>query len=590
MLLLYYEILFGLSVLFALVYAYMWHKHFDVNITMLFVLIPISLMAYIALAKAQTIEEAILANKFIYIAGCFTIAFVTLTILELCHLRVPRYVRAIMISFTVLLYLPVLSIGRNGLFYKSAEIATRNGVTMLVEKEYGIMHTFLYIWIFTLFFFCLVSLIYSLIKKNDVSHKIIYLLFLPVVIAMVAFFIGRQITDSIEMMPAAFVFAEFFYLLIVYRLGIYNVDDSGLDSLLEKGGVGFASFDFKLRYLGCNETAEDCLPVLRKLHVDKPIEKEAALADNVVKWIHAFQAKEAGRKVEIEEDGHDGDDLHFHHFNEDKTKNYHVEVNYLYDGRKRRGYQLFMTDDTADMEYLEFQKKFNLVLRDKVDQKTERIREMNDHLILSMANMVESRDPFTGGHIKRTSEGVRLLIEQMKEDPNCELEESFCERVIKAAPMHDLGKIAVRDAVLMKPGRYEPEEYEEMKGHSAHGAKIVQGILDGTDDEQFKKIAINVAHYHHERWDGKGYPEKLEGENIPIEARIMAIADVYDALVSKRVYKEKMPPEKANAIILEGMGTQFDPGLQKYYEAARPKLEAYYASQDAQTKEDAEKT
>ena len=117
-----------------------------------------------------------------------------------------------------------------------------------------------------------------------------------------------------------------------------------------------------------------------------------------------------------------------------------------------------------------------------------------------------------------------------------------------------------------------------MKEHAAEGARIVHEILKETDDEKFKVIAENVAHYHHERWDGSGYPEGLAGESIPLEARIMAIADVYDALVSKRVYKEAMSFEKADAIIMEGMGTQFDKSLEDAYVAARPQLEDYYRS------------
>ena len=146
--------------------------------------------------------------------------------------------------------------------------------------------------------------------------------------------------------------------------------------------------------------------------------------------------------------------------------------------------------------------------------------------------------------------------------------------------MHDLGKIAVDDAILRKPGRFTPEEFEKMKAHAAEGARIVHEILRDTDDEDFRRIAENMAHYHHERWDGSGYPDGLKGEEIPLEARIMAIADVYDALVSKRVYKEEFSFEKADRIIMEGMGTQFDPGLQKYYIAARPRLEAFYASEN----------
>ena len=148
--------------------------------------------------------------------------------------------------------------------------------------------------------------------------------------------------------------------------------------------------------------------------------------------------------------------------------------------------------------------------------------------------------------------------------------------------MHDLGKIAVDDAILRKPGKFEPEEFEKMKQHAAEGARIVHEVLKDTDDAYFHQIAENVAHYHHERWDGSGYPEGLQGLDIPMEARIMAIADVYDALVSKRVYKEKMSFEKADAIIMDGMGKHFDKRLEPYYMRARPKLEAYYLEVEAE--------
>ena len=225
----------------------------------------------------------------------------------------------------------------------------------------------------------------------------------------------------------------------------------------------------------------------------------------------------------------------------------------------------------ADME-----KKYNEELEKDVAAKTKQIIAMHDQLIIGMATMVEGRDNSTGGHIRRTSAGVRILIETIREDGCMQLPDSFCEKIIKAAPMHDLGKIAVDDAILRKPGRFTEEEYEKMKTHASEGARILHDILIDTDDEEFRRIAENIAHYHHERFDGSGYPDKLKGEQIPLEARIMAIADVYDALVSKRVYKEKFSFKEADKIILEGMGEQFDPGLKKYYEAARPKLEAYY--------------
>ncbi len=236
-------------------------------------------------------------------------------------------------------------------------------------------------------------------------------------------------------------------------------------------------------------------------------------------------------------------------------------------------FERYVYIDSAE-KLAEIQTKYSEELQKEVEAKTERIVALHDQFVIGMAAMVEGRDNSTGGHIRRTSMGVKILVEEMKK--GMQLSDTFCEKIIKAAPMHDLGKIAIDDDILRKPGRFTPEEFGIMKTHTAEGARIVNNILNDTDDEEFRKIAVNIAHYHHERVDGSGYPDGLKGDEIPLEARIMAIADVYDALVSKRVYKESFSFEKANQIITEGMETQFDPCLQPYYEAARPKLEAYY--------------
>ena len=205
-----------------------------------------------------------------------------------------------------------------------------------------------------------------------------------------------------------------------------------------------------------------------------------------------------------------------------------------------------------------------------LDEKTKRLIAVQNSVLTGMATMVESRDNSTGGHIRRTSDCVRVFASQL------DLPENFLEAVVKAAPMHDLGKIAVPDAILQKPGKFTDEEYEKMKSHSAEGAKIVEEVLSEVDDLEFKKIAINVAHYHHEKWDGSGYPDHLHAEQIPLEARIMALADVFDALVSKRCYKESFSYDKAFQIIEESLGTHFDPILGKKFITCRNKLENLY--------------
>ena len=190
------------------------------------------------------------------------------------------------------------------------------------------------------------------------------------------------------------------------------------------------------------------------------------------------------------------------------------------------------------------------------------IEKIQKSIINSMATVVEERDESTGGHIKRTEDLVRGLVDEMRktEKYSC-LSEDYCRNLFLSAAMHDIGKIRIPDAILNKPARLTPEEYEIIKLHCVYGADIIGKTMKDVEEEDYCRIACNIAKYHHERWDGEGYPEGLSGEDIPLEARIMALADVYDALISERVYKKPFTKETAKEIIKEGSGTQFDPSL-----------------------------
>lgn len=192
-----------------------------------------------------------------------------------------------------------------------------------------------------------------------------------------------------------------------------------------------------------------------------------------------------------------------------------------------------------------------------------RIAGIQESTIIGMANLIESRDGSTGEHVKNTAAYVGLLADAaLKAGLYPEtVTPHFVELVKKAAPLHDVGKIVVPDQILNKPGRLTPEEFKVMQAHAAEGGDIVREVLAGVTEPEYTDIAADIASYHHEKWNGSGYPEGLAGEDIPVAARIMAIADVYDALVSKRVYKDPVSPEEALAIIERDAGSHFDPQL-----------------------------
>ena len=563
---LYYDICFGASLALMLLYMLNWHKHFDVHVTLIYVLVPIANLGHCLVAHATSEVEVLTAIKLTYVGGCYLMPTIMLTVFSLCDIQLGRWLKALIMCIESLIYLAALTIGNSKIFYEDVKLDFSDGV-IHIQKEYGVLHDVFYAAIALYFLMSIIAIVYSYFKKTQVSRKILFLLFLPVAVCIFSFFGFRELREiGIELLSAAYVFALVVYLVIVRRLSLYDVTDNAIDSLVQTGDTGLISVDFKHNYLGSNGTAKVIFPDLHWLTVDKTLEKSQAMQDTVLNWINTFKNNEKSD--------------HFHYENEDKS--YLVTVSYLYDGRRRCGYQIFMTDDTEDHKYIQLLNHYNSDLQAQVAEKTEHIVEMHDNLILSMAVMVESRDNSTGGHIRRTSELVRMLVDCIDADPDFVLSPEFCRDIVKAAPMHDLGKISVDDAILRKPGRFTPEEFEKMKAHAAEGARIVHEILKGTDDADFRRIAENVAHYHHERWDGSGYPMGLKGEEIPLEARIMAIADVYDALVSKRVYKESMSFEKADSIIMEGMGKHFDKQLEPYYVQVRPAFERYYTEQSAQ--------
>ncbi len=199
----------------------------------------------------------------------------------------------------------------------------------------------------------------------------------------------------------------------------------------------------------------------------------------------------------------------------------------------------------------------------EVKHEMERINELQTNVIEELASVIESRDTDTGEHVQRTKTYAKMIATKLKDTEKFkdQIDDDKIDRIAKAAPLHDIGKIVVSDTILLKPGRLTPEEFDKMKTHTTKGGEMVTNFFLKFDDIDFYQEAYNIAIAHHEKWDGSGYPKGLKAEDIPIEARIMAIADVFDALVSKRVYKDSISPEEAFDVIVRDAGRHFDPDM-----------------------------
>jgi putative two-component system response regulator len=230
--------------------------------------------------------------------------------------------------------------------------------------------------------------------------------------------------------------------------------------------------------------------------------------------------------------------------------------------------------------YADLLKNKNHVLEDEVARRTRELVAVQDATILMMASLAETRDNETGNHIRRTQHYVRVLALRLQAHPRFAafLTDRNIELLFKSAPLHDIGKVGIPDHILLKPGRYTPEEFAVMKKHPAIGrAAIEQAERQLGTEVDFMRFAKEIAYGHQEKWDGSGYPEGQRGDDIPISARLMAVADVYDALISRRVYKEGMSHEAATKIIVEGRGQHFDPDIVDAFLAIQDEFRAIAA-------------
>jgi len=524
---------------------------------MMAIVMAISNIGYLAVALSTNLDEAILANKVGYVGGCFVAPLMLLCICSVCNLKLGKLLQFVVFFASFVVYVMVLFIGYSDFYYKEAFLRTVGGVSAL-GQEYGPGHVLFYILLYGHIASQIIILIYCMVKKASVPRTSLWTMAMIEVVNIASFIVVRAIHEDLEIMPLMFTLDGFFLIYLCNNAALYNIEDTISDALGKQEFYGYVVLDKRGRFMGCNEFAKSIFPAITECRVDQPV-KEVPGLEVMAEWIGRHPGKE---------------DLRTSY--EAGEKYYECRVERILQRKKLRGYIVELQDDTQRRDYLNLLSSYNDELEQQVDEKTKQVENIQAQVLLGMANIVENRDDNTGGHIKRTSEVMKMLIATIVEEKLLPMSKEFCDDIIKAAPLHDLGKIAIDDKILRKPGRLTEEEFAVMKTHAERSAELVDSIFRDVETDHFVKVAYNIARHHHEKWNGAGYPEGLKGEDIPLEARIMAVADVYDALVSKRCYKDAMSFEEAKKVMLESMGSHFDPQMEPVLLKSLDKLEAYY--------------
>lgn len=525
-------------------------------------------IGYFMLATAKDLTGVIVSQKVVYIGAIYLPLLFSMTVCELCHIRIKPITKFILAAIQTLIFGLVCTIGYSSIYYKDVGFIVDDGITKIV-KVYGPLHFLHPLFMYTYLIGSIIFAIITLFKTKSVDAHEIIMLIVCQFISGFTYVMQTPLGLPFDITPVVYIVMMTGCLVPIYHTDIYNVVENANVITEQLSKVGFITFDRHLQFRGANDYAVSLFKEMKDARAGVTLKP---IPDKFARTLQEIGSFLEDRKLTNEHKRLPGSNIKI------GRRTYSTAYHTLHDFLGNCvGVTVELRDITEHARVLELTERYNSELANEVEQKTAKIRDIQEKTILGIAQMVESRDTSTGGHIKRTSDVVRIFAKKLLKS-KLGYTKRFLDLVVRSAPMHDIGKIGVDDAVLRKQGKFTPEEYDIMRKHTEIGGKMVKDILNGVEEEDFVTVAYNVASYHHEKVNGRGYPRGLSGDEIPVEARIMALADVFDALVSKRCYKVAFTFDEAFGIIENDAGTHFDKDLAKVFLSCRRELEEYYNS------------
>lgn len=487
----------------------------------------VSSVAYLIQTDAKNYNEAVACLKMVYLGKAYIGFLYFMFYFVYMKKKLKRPILYLLCAFHTFIYALVLAGDKIPLFFKGISYYENYKGYMYLEVKNGI---FYYIHIF-------VALVYSIIMfyngikyyhehKTDPDSKIMLGMIYAGAISIIGVMIHLTGADyEYDVTTMMLEIGTVIFAIATIKNRAFETVEIAKDNVIENlsDGIIVLNSDFDILYF--NNEAQKIFP------------KVSNIESNDVGIIKQF--------CEFMETSYDRNGRY-----------YDVQINDLTNNDIVTGYTVSLVDITTHMEY-------SKMLENEVAEKAKKISKIQERFIVSFANMIELRDDITGQHVKRTSRYVRIIANALKKRniyPGI-ITDEFVDAICKAAPLHDIGKIAISDSILRKPGKLTEEEFEIIKTHPKVGGDMLREALKIDEADEYLTYAYEMAMYHHEKWNGTGYPEGLKGNEIPLSARIMAIADVFDALTSKRSYKDKISDDRAFEIIEQSSGSHFDPIL-----------------------------
>lgn len=495
-----------------------------------------NIVGYTLEMEAKTQELAMQSVKMTYIGKPFVVFTMYVFVMEYCGVSIKKSRRNFFYAICVAIAGLVYTNEYHHLFYSSVSY-TNDGLFPHLVLKHGIFYN-LYSIILLYYF---VGMVYVCVRKYRQNDSEIIRKQVSVLMVMVLFSCGClvlflfNLTNGYDTTALAYIVAVFLFERLMRKYKLFDTLTLAKEEAVEHMSNGLIVVNVYGDMVYSNDEADRVLLYIRK-HGNKGIEYLEELANNS-KYMFVDECSQG-----------DGNK----HADSEKCV-YELTMHEIFRNENSYGKILLITEITDSYYYTER-------LQNELKKKTREVISIQRDIIGSFASMIEARDGITGLHIKNTANLVKVLVNVMKNNPKYSgiITDEYAQMTAAAAHLHDIGKIAIPDRILQKEGKLTDEEFAIMKTHPVEGAKILENTIKGLESDAYYQIAHDMVLYHHEKYDGSGYPTGISGKNIPLTARIMAVADVYDALRSKRHYKDGFSKKKSMAIMEESKGTHFD--------------------------------
>lgn len=498
----------------------------------------INSVGYLFEMSASTLEAALTATKLSYVGKVYIPPLALFFVLYYCRIKVSKFFVGLLMTVHTVVLMLVMTSEHHGLFYEEITFL-QDGIVPHLGHVNGVLYVAYTVLVVCYAIVMLGVCVYRYRQaEREERNKIAYLaviVLLPV-LGLVLYLSG--VAKGYDATAISYVLSGLILLFSIFRYDFFDTVNLAKNYVVENLSDGLVVLGNQGQFVYANAPALRLFPQLGGKDYKEAVDE-----------IRTYCVK--GKRM---------------HKNGDVFK---VTERDVFQNRTLRGKMYYLQDVTDSYNY-------TTKLETEVREKALELFQSHHSLIVSLANMVEARDGVTGLHIKHTSEYVEIIARGLQLVPKYReiMSNAYVSVLSEAAPLHDIGKISMEDAILRKEGSLNTEELKSIHCHPALGAQLIDSVLAEVKGSDYLMTAREMAYCHHEKWDGSGYPQGLKGEEIPLSARIMALADVYDALRSERSYKEAYSAEEAKQIMLEESGKQFDPELVDVFMAHLDEIEA----------------